>query len=578
MPASTRRVATHSAKKHTTQAAKKGLKQPAKKAPTQPEKSAKSPKTRATVVARIRAAPRNSALMQNSAVEARSSLGKANAQKRAASQGSPGTASKRRSKVTPSCLGQSSRPNTCDLILSALKGVEELSPKVRQVLGGLVGIALGGDDGMLEPYREAAITMVREALLSVDRKLKRELEEAQTKVDQLRAEEEDQRFDLQNAETRVVELKKMIAETKTNIKESTNAIHTSQHGLVSVTATQKASQCKLNETASKVEQLRSLDQDLYQPLKSLGVQGPHGSKQLRKIGRVGKDIGFQEAVLKTVPRVLKKELDKRRTVDGLVLDEMESEFSKHYAELESMLNSEQAVFEDCKATVQDAQEVLNDAVQTRNAHMKALAEAEARCSKTSGVLTKAWQHTRRFQSMIEKSVKELSLAEARLDAFRTGPLAAFQNLQLVEALPMHSASEPEQATNPGLKSVSTQLAIIDPALECPAPKQVADAVPAPKCSASMAISEPTAGCNASSIWSGKEQKLVDQASTQPPGALVFSADAVEAPATLAVEDDATLATTEARVSFSADATEAQSTIAGDNDATLAWAPTEILLD
>jgi hypothetical protein len=57
--------------------------------------------------------------------------------------------------------------------------VDELSPEVRTVLAGLVGAALSPSEGLPGPYRGAVMSMVREALASVDRKLQNELEQAQ---------------------------------------------------------------------------------------------------------------------------------------------------------------------------------------------------------------------------------------------------------------------------------------------------------------------------------------------------------------------------------------------------------------
>merc|ERR1719446_903282 len=94
-----------------------------------------------------------------------------------------------------------------------------------------------------------------------------------------------------------------------------------------------------------VEQLRHVEENLYQPLKGAPAKGQKGQKQLNDIQRIGKQLGFQGQVLEQVPAVLKKALDKRKTHDGIVIDDFELEVSKHYVALESDLKEEQSRFD-----------------------------------------------------------------------------------------------------------------------------------------------------------------------------------------------------------------------------------------
>merc|ERR1719223_1814676 len=104
---------------------------------------------------------------------------------------------------------------------------------------------------MPSAYQEAAITMVREGLRSAERELKQNLAQAELSLHEACLQKEVHQTEVGNAETRQMELKRIINEAKIDIRESTKAIETSKHGLQVMQHLQKSSQDRLEEDAAK---------------------------------------------------------------------------------------------------------------------------------------------------------------------------------------------------------------------------------------------------------------------------------------------------------------------------------------
>lgn len=343
------------------------------------------------------------------------------------SVGAPEKAKKRPASVSQESE-KSIRKKKCKSIISALVGAEELSPKIRETLSGLVSHSLGVDDGLPPQYRQAAITLVREALASTERRLEEELCEAQKKVDGAQMDKEAREGAVVEAEVHLNDLKNTIIESKIAIKESNTSMGTSRKSLKTLQGALKCSQDQLSTIAAKVEQLHHVERDAYQPLKGTPAQGRKGQEQLKCIQKLGKDFGFQDALLGSVPGVLKKGLDRRRTFDGFVMSQLEREFMKHYTEMEGKLKEGKEELQEHTNAVQEAQALVDDSGHSLKESNQRLDEALVAVSPSKKALMQARQHVRKFESDMQKYARDLALAQARLDDFRSGPLDAFQEL------------------------------------------------------------------------------------------------------------------------------------------------------
>jgi len=278
------------------------------------------------------------------------------------------------------------------------------------------------------------------------------------------------------------------------------------------------------------------------------------------------------------------------------------EFSNHYSEQETILNGEQGAFLENTATVEDARQLLKDTVQARSDSRRALAEAQAACRKTEEFLTKAHQQTRKFRSSIEKSVQELSLAEARLNGFQAGPLAAFKAIEVGHPAAAHSASTvnttipTEEAGAPAAHSAivraateflveagaqAAHSAIVSAATEflsCPSPKQSSASESIAECRTSEQLAPVGLGVDCCTpVQSTDVNPALDVCAS--PQQTILGADAEGPSATLAAEGPSVAYNAVSRWAGSPiGAQKSCATGAADDDATLAWAPTEVMLE
>jgi DNA repair exonuclease SbcCD ATPase subunit len=359
-------------------------------------------------------------------------------------------------KKRPASVSAESEKNIqkkkCKSIISALAGVEELSPKVRETLAGLVSHSIGLDSGLPPQYRPAAMTMVREALASTERRLEEELREAQIRVDGAQADKVAREAAVTDAEAHLDELKKTIVDSKVTIKESNTSIGTSRKSLKTLQGVQKSSQDKLIAIAAKVEQLHNVEKDAYQPLKEAAALGRKGNEQLKCIRKLGKDFCFQEALLESVPGVLKRSLDRRRTFDGLVMNQLEREFLKHYTDLEAKLKESEEKLREHSHAVEEAQILLNESQHSLEESSQRLDKASVALSPSRKSLMEVRQHVRKFDSDMQRRVRDLTLAQGRLDAFRSGPFAAFEELQKQASALLVGACDEKQPPVPSQRS------------------------------------------------------------------------------------------------------------------------------
>merc|ERR1711972_36489 len=159
------------------------------------------------------------------------------------------------------------------------------------------------------------------------------------------------------------------------------------------------------------------------------AHGTEGNRQLKGIQKFGKHFGFHEVMLDSVRAVLKKDLEKRRTFDGLVMDQLEAAFIKNYTIMKESLEDGQTEFQEQSEAVQEAQSRVDEAERAHEECNQALAEAQTALSPAKAALVAARRNVRRFASDAQKLVQTLDAAEARLRAFRSGPLASFEELQ-----------------------------------------------------------------------------------------------------------------------------------------------------
>lgn len=210
---------------------------------------------------------------------------------------------------------------------------------------GLIGYGLCSN-GMPAPYRNAAIQMVREALSGTEQQLESALAEAKEKVEGAAADRDSREAALEAAEANVATIQQSLIDAKASLKDVASAAEAARKDLKSLSAAHKVQAGELQAAASRVQRLQAAEQEIYKPLKEAAKAtfGPEERKQLNSLRKVGKAFGFHDTLMESVPSVLKKQLDKRRTFDNFVMGEMESAFLKQFEAMEVEMREHKDIF------------------------------------------------------------------------------------------------------------------------------------------------------------------------------------------------------------------------------------------
>merc|ERR1712232_1395259 len=152
------------------------------------------------------------------------------------------------------------------------------------------------------------------------------------------------------------DVRREIAEKKVSIKEAEREISAQKADVDNAKMQHRLAEGEVKQVESKRKQLENVEKDAFQYLKEEAAVGPDGQKRLKMLKQVGQAHKFHPELMQVVPSVFKKELDKRRTFDNVILQHLEVEMAKHSSDLQqSLMDGAEAVGE-CVSAVQDAQQ------------------------------------------------------------------------------------------------------------------------------------------------------------------------------------------------------------------------------
>merc|ERR550532_2173005 len=110
---------------------------------------------------------------------------------------------------------------------------------------------------------------------------------------------------------------------------------------------------------------------------------------IRSLKKVGKDFGFHDVLMDAFPMVLSKQPDRRRTFDGITLQQLESEFVKHSGALEAARRGGETVITESSEAVHAAQAAVTSAKTEHQNNTTALAQAEGNLVTGKSALAEA---------------------------------------------------------------------------------------------------------------------------------------------------------------------------------------------
>merc|ERR1712151_1051977 len=159
-------------------------------------------------------------------------------------------------------------------------------------------------------------------------------------------------------------------------------------------------------------------------LKEEAAVGPDGQKRLKMLRQVGQAYKFHPELMQVMPSVFKKELDKRRTFDNVILQHFEVELAKHSSDLQQTLMDGAETVGERASAVQNAQLQLLRAKEEHKQRGRELRHLETTLQERKDAIVVARRSVQNFPKDMKLAKQEVARAAARFLQFRKGPLAA----------------------------------------------------------------------------------------------------------------------------------------------------------
>jgi hypothetical protein len=347
-------------------------------------------------------------------------------------------------------------------VVAALKGkhMEALPRDVSALFMRLAKQCLAASNGKQHPDKKC-VESLGEKLASIEDELLASLHKAQAAVDSADCEQKTRLVAQSAAESHLVESKQALVEGRRILEQSVQECEIACEALRTALTARRSCEAELKAVVGKTEKLATIEREAYSPLTAASACDTNGRQKVKSLCKIGKEFGFHEVLLSTLPAVLKKPIDKRRTFDGMALEHVQVEFAKCFERLSAAVADARSALSERSTTVQDAQTSLLHAKEHKDVSATDLVSAEAALELKKRALTAARCHVRNFERDARKDSRNLSVAHARLLAFRKGPLSAFGELCACLPAPVDAVRDATPAFGgraepiPGANSVSS---------------------------------------------------------------------------------------------------------------------------
>lgn len=308
-------------------------------------------------------------------------------------------------------------------IITSLKHVKAMPACVRKLLTKL------GQNALSTKGHERAVSMLESMMNQQDAGFQQAVSQLTLQVDCAESEKNSRSEQCSSAEAKIMELKNEIAENKSALKDASRNIQLAQDTISKEAAHSKREGAELSAVSQKKELLQITKDKTFTPLKNITAKGAKGQQKVKELRKVGKQFGFHDVLLGSMPAILRKHPDRRRTFDTLAMRSFSAEFSKKLQKLEESIGDKEAAVADRRAAEESARNDIETGKETQIACTKRLREAEQSLVQAQRQHAAMKSRMRKFPKELREQIRQLGKAKMQLSAFRAGPFAAFKELQ-----------------------------------------------------------------------------------------------------------------------------------------------------
>jgi hypothetical protein len=318
--------------------------------------------------------------------------------------------------------------------------------------------SLGEPKEKRHAIQDSTIDMVRQVMESLRAAAQSKLVEAETKLETVFKEDGERQKSVQTAAATLEERIKTADAAKSEHAKSTSARMAAKQALASAEQEQTTGNAGLAVAEEKKRRLETSLETIYGLIKSGEMPAAEAQDGIKKIEKLGKDLGFDASLLQTVPAAFAKAPSDRGSFDDLVMSQVEAEFKKHLATLTDEFANGEPAMKDRAAKVEAAS----------NEHAQALAFEEAAKTAKEASRTEQKEAETEHKAMLkaqQQAASDLRAASAGVDAAKAelteldeGALAAFKELLEFTEIPPPSPVPAEKEPDPAPATDAAALA------------------------------------------------------------------------------------------------------------------------
>lgn len=194
-------------------------------------------------------------------------------------------------------------------------------------------------------------------------------------------------------------------------------------------ASQKAGDEEASGIAAKKATLEAALADSLTPLISPEGEMEGKDAKVADIMKVGKNFAFDSSLMATAQQVLERDAAERGTFDSTCLDQLKDAFNGAIAKLNEEIAVHEPGMAERKAAVEAAEADKQSAEDAKTAAADALAAAKAAKGEADAEQKAAAQSLQDFMPELKQAGDDLDDAKKAVDAFASGPSAAFADLK-----------------------------------------------------------------------------------------------------------------------------------------------------
>jgi len=333
----------------------------------------------------------------------------------------------------------------CSEVANAILTAPEYPDMVKNMLADTVLDTLAVPKECRHAFQDTTIDMIRKVLDSLQAAAQSKLDEAEKKLETTCKENETLQSSIEAAAATLAERIQTVDAAKTEHAERTSARVAAKEALALAEQEQASGNAGLVVTEEKKQRLETGLETIYGPVKSGEMPAAELKDGIKKIEKLGKDMGFDMSLLQAIPTAFAKSPSDRGSFDDIVMSQIEAEFQKCLAKFTDELANGEPAKKDRAAKVEAASSEHAQAVASEEA-AKTAKEAARTAQKEAETEQKALlKAQQQGTSVFGTASASVSAAKVELMEFDEGPLAAFKELlEFSEIPPIAAVPAPQE--------------------------------------------------------------------------------------------------------------------------------------